>query len=89
MTDQALMVLRSFHIPPEMDDALRTVAFKERRTKAEVIRTYIEEGLRRSMGGNSKLVENLPDSAEFARTERKVKSAAVMRARRVMVAEEA
>lgn len=43
--DQPLMVLRSFYLPPDMDEALRNIAFTEHRTKADVIRQFIEAGL--------------------------------------------
>ena len=40
------MVLRSFHLPQGMDDELRGLAFSLRCAKADVLRFFIDQGMR-------------------------------------------
>ncbi|HJU16734.1 MAG TPA: ribbon-helix-helix protein, CopG family [Stellaceae bacterium] len=44
--DDSPLVLRSINLPLDMDERLREVAFRLRRSKSEVIRWCIERGLR-------------------------------------------
>ncbi|SDZ70664.1 hypothetical protein SAMN05518854_11515 [Variovorax sp. YR266] len=47
MADNAdTMVLRSFHLPQRMDDQLRGLAFSLRCAKADVLRFFIDQGLK-------------------------------------------
>lgn len=47
MADRARpMVLRSVNLPPEMDDELRTMAFALRCPKADLIRFFIDRGMK-------------------------------------------
>ena len=45
MAEPRPMVLRSVHLPPEMDEQLRSLAFAMRLSKADLIRAFVEEGL--------------------------------------------
>ncbi len=45
MADSKAMVLRSVHLPPEMDDRLRSLAFVLRCSKADLIRNFVGRGL--------------------------------------------
>ena len=44
--DADTMVLRSFHLPQGMDDQLRGLAFSLRCAKADVLRFFIDQGMR-------------------------------------------
>ena len=44
--DADTMVLRSFHLPQGMDDQLRGLAFSLRCAKADVLRSFIDQGMR-------------------------------------------
>lgn len=46
MEDADTMVLRSFHLPQGMDDQLRGLAFSLRCSKADVLRFFIDQGMR-------------------------------------------
>ena len=39
------MVMRSIYLPPEMDERLRTISFVTRRSKADLIRQFVDEGM--------------------------------------------
>jgi hypothetical protein len=39
------MVMRSIYLPPEMDERLRTISFVTRRSKADLIRQFVNEGM--------------------------------------------
>ena len=39
------MVMRSIYLPSEMDERLRTISFVTRRSKADLIRQFVDEGL--------------------------------------------
>lgn len=54
MSTARSMVLRSVHLPPEMDESLRTLAFGLRVSKADLIRGFVSRGLEwveREFGG--------------------------------------
>jgi hypothetical protein len=39
------MVMRSIYLPLEMDERLRTISFVTRRSKADLIRQFVNEGM--------------------------------------------
>src|SRR5712671_6950852 len=39
------MVMRSIYLPPEMDERLRTISFVTRRSKADLIRQFVNQGM--------------------------------------------
>ncbi len=45
METHGAMVLRAVHLPPEMDEELRTLAFDLRLSKADLIRQFVRAGL--------------------------------------------
>ncbi|MFM0282368.1 hypothetical protein P0D75_30605 [Paraburkholderia sediminicola] len=45
MENTSRMVLRSVHLPMEMDDQLRILAFRLGISKADLIRKFVEDGL--------------------------------------------
>lgn len=47
MNSTRAMVLRSVHLPPAMDEELRTLAFGLRVSKADLIRGFVNVGLER------------------------------------------
>lgn len=53
-----VMVLRSFHLPADMDEELRHVAYELRRAKADVLREFLEEGLVRYRTQGSRRVQS-------------------------------
>jgi Ribbon-helix-helix protein, copG family len=57
------MVMRSVYLPPDMDEALRNLAFQLRLSKADLIRAFVAGGLNnavRSLGPK-------PDEARIAK----------------------
>jgi Arc/MetJ-type ribon-helix-helix transcriptional regulator len=49
MADEtSTLVLRSVYLPADMDEQLRTLAFRKRRSKSDVIREFIQLGLQQS-----------------------------------------
>ena len=53
MAESRPMVLRSVHLPPEMDEQLRSLAFAMRLSKADLIRAFVDKqlgALRRDLG---------------------------------------
>ena len=60
------MVMRSVYLPPEMDSALRSLAFQLRLSKADLIRAFVASGMKevqRRLGSH-------PDEAAIAQVAR-------------------
>jgi hypothetical protein len=88
METQGAMVLRSVHLPPEMDEALRTLAFELRLSKADLIRKFVSAGLaslqqQREQGMDSAALRHEAERYALSDFERSKSNAAVDKIRRL------
>jgi predicted DNA-binding protein len=97
MSTARSMVLRSVHLPPEMDERLRTLAFSLRVSKADLIRGFVAKELERierefgrelSERDRERLLQSLGSSAELPEPERR-RGEETMRRMRVAAEESA
>jgi hypothetical protein len=52
--ERTSMVLRSIYLPVELDDDLRGIAFRNRRSKGDLIREFVADGLERMAAADNK-----------------------------------